>query len=250
MKFVEIIVVVAFAAVYTFYFPRLIIKQDEKSIKLLIVEVVFQNIVCVMASDVFGSLITQIIILYKEAVMYGVVVVNLVFRKKGRIKKYVIPIIIIIAVCIPYFFIGSASLYTKLICFRQIMTPFILILYGSTFNFNKEDISNLLHFVVNLGVFQAIFGLLERFVLGDGFWLSMNISKYMEAKGFSAWVYNNELPGNYYSADLYNYIGMIRRLVGIITEPLLTGHFLAFCVVILLFTEVYDNKYKKIFERL
>lgn len=246
MKLFEMAVVSFFFVVYIFYLPRLIIKQDLKSIKLLILEIVLQNIVCVMASDLFGSFITQIIILYKEFVMYGAVITFFVLKKKGKIKRFLLPIIIIIVLCIPYFFIGSATLYTKFICFRQILTPFILILYGSTFRLNKEDINQLLLFIVEVGVFQAVFGLVERFILGDNFWLSMNINKYMEAKGFSAWIFNNGLPGNYYSADLYNYIGMIRRLVGIITDPLLTGHFLAFCVIILLFTDVFNDSIKRI----
>ena len=87
-----------------------------------------------------------------------------------------------------------------------------------------------------------MFGLLERFVMGDSFWLSLNINKYMDAKGFSAWIYSNGLPGNYYSADLYSFVGLIRRLVGFLTDPLLTGHFLAFCTLILLFTSVYGTR--------
>ncbi len=247
MKLLEIITVVLFLGVYVVYLPRLIVKHDLKTLKLLILEIVLQNLICIMASDVFGRPITQIIILYKELVMYASVLLFFFNKQKLKIKKYIVPVIVMIAVCIPYFFIGTASLYTRLICFRQIMTPLILILYGRTFKLQEFEKRKALKYIVDLGVIQAIFGLFERFILGDSFWLSMNISKYMDAKGFSAWIYNNGLPGNFYSADLYNYVGMMRRLVGLLTDPLLTGHFLAFCVIILLFIPIYDKRSKNIF---
>ena len=245
MRLIEIGVVLLFLLIYTIYLPRLVIKQDIKSIKLIILEITLQNIVCMMASDAFNYSIAQLIILYKEIVMYGAVFVFFFLKKKMTIKKYLFPIIVMIFICVPYFFIGSASLFTKLICFRQIMTPLILILYGSTYRFSEQQIKDVLKYIVNLGIFQCFFGLIERFVLGDGLWRSLNITKYMAAKGFSAYIFNNGMPGNYYSADLYNYVGMLRRLVGFLTDPLLTGHYLAFCIIVLLFTRVYENDLKE-----
>ena len=142
-------------------------------------------------------------------------------------------------------FRGNVDIYTKFVCFRQLMTPVILILYGRCLNISQDEKVDFLKFIINMGVFQAIFGIVEEFILGDKFWLALNISSLFKAKGFSRWVIAG-MPGNYYSADFYSIIGRsVRRLVGITTDPLLTAHFLAFCIVILLFLDV-DKKIFKI----
>ena len=162
-------------------------------------------------------------------------------NKRLKIRKSSVPLIIMVLLCVPYFFVGVASLYTKLICFRQIMTPIILILYGRTLSINERELRDYFSFLVKIGVGIVIFGIIEEFVIGDSLWFSLHIEKYMDMKGFSKWVYSNGLPGNYYSADLYMVVGMLRRMVSIMADPLLTGHFLALCIVIILYNRFIIN---------
>lgn len=245
MRLIEIAIVAAFGAVGLFWLPRLIIKQDIKNLKFLSAELIIQNFVCIAAADLMGSGISQFIILYKEIAMYGAIALSLVVKKKCKLRVSTLPVVIAIVVFLPYFFIGDASLYTRLICFRQLLTPFVLMLYGGLFKLSKDKIHDYLRFLVNLALIQAIFGIIERFMLGDGFWFSLHIEKYMGSKGFNAWVYNNGLPGNFYSADLYQYVGMLRRLVGLTADPLLTGHSIAIGLIILIFVDVYKSSLKK-----
>lgn len=130
------------------------------------------------------------------------------------------------------------------------MTPVILILYGRCIRLKEYEVTEYLKFIVKLGVFQAVFGMIELFLLGDNFWLSLNISKLFETKGFTRWAFDG-LPGNYYSADFYHIIGRsIRRLVGITTDPLLTAHYIALCIVILLYTKIESNSFVRYIELL
>lgn len=240
------IIIFCFLAVYIAYLPRLIKRHDLKTLKIITLEIVLQNFMCILSSAYLSSKVTQTIILYKELVFYGSVLLYFVcFQYK--VHKPLISVLRMLFLFVPYFFIGNASIYVRLISFRQLMTPFILVLYGSTFSVDNNIIKDYLRFIIKLGVFQAIFGFIEEFILKDHFWQILQIQNYMETKGFAQWTFANGLPGNFYSADFYAYIGRtLRRMVGIVADPLLTAHFLAFCIVILLYYNLYDNKTRKI----
>ena len=247
MKIIEISIVCIYIGLYVVCIPRILFKRDLVSLKLLLVEIVLQNFVCILAGNFLSGIWIQLIILYKEFVMYGCVLISFVLSRKKKIDKSQAPIFMMILLCIPYLFIGNADMYTRFVCLRQIMTPVILILYGFSLKISKDDLHELLKYVVLLGIVQAGIGLLELLVLGDEFWLDINIAQYMENKGFSRWAFENGLPGNFYSYDLYLIIGRVRRLAGLAADPLLTGHYLAFCVVILLYINVFKTKVGKNF---
>lgn len=234
MRILQLCIVSTWLIVCIYYIPYSIFYKNIKSLKFITVALMLQNIMALFACNTLPNFIASFIILYKEIILWGTVVWTLCVRTK--IKKSNISVICFIGYLIVSMLYGRADIYTKFVCFRQLMTPVILVLYGQCLNISKDEEKIFLQYVVNLGVFQAIFGLLEEFVLGDNFWLMLNISKLYETKGFSRWILSG-MPGNYYSADFYFIIGKsVRRLVGITTDPLLTAHFLAFCVVILLFT--------------
>lgn len=247
MRFFELIILGIWLLIAIFYLPRSIVYRDLKSLKFLTAAFVMQNMICALSGLFFGHRLTQFLILYKEVILYGVVFIYVFYIKKGKISFNLLPLLMVTCVLFIYFFIGKATIYTKLICFRQIMTPVILIMYGLCLKINSYDQEDYIKFCVNFGVIQAIFGIFELFVLGDEFWKSIHIENIMAAKGFSNWVYHG-LPGDYYSGDFYHIIGRsVRRLVGLTTDPLLTAHYLAFCFVILLFHKVYNSQLKQIF---
>ena len=242
---IEIGLVVICLCIYLFYLPRLIIKKDVKLLKILISAIVLQNFFCILASNFLGGIWIQIIIILKEIVMYGSIFYHIIIQNKCRIRKRLLVFLLVVIVCIPFMFIGNVDIYTRFICFRQILTPIVLVLYGCTCRFKINELNDIIYFVVNLGILQSIFGICERFILGDSFWTMLHIEKYMVNKGFAPWIYNNGLPGNFYSADLYDLVGSVRRMVGIMADPLLTGHFLAFCLIVLLYTNIYKDRLKK-----
>lgn len=242
IKGISLFLVIIFCVYYIIKLPRLLLKRDIISLKLITIELCLQNIVCIFASNVASSGFMQIIILYKEVVFWGAVIISFSLKKKFRISNYILPFIFVFFTIGLYFLVGNATVFTKLVCFRQIMTPFIMVIYGKTLTISNTQLREYLKFVVKLGLVMSILGLFERFVLGDEFWRAIHIENYMSNKGFDQWLYENGLPGNFYSADLYSSLGLVRRLVGVMADPLLTAHFLAFCVVILLFVEVFNNK--------
>ncbi|HCH83214.1 MAG TPA: hypothetical protein DE316_09055 [Eubacterium sp.] len=245
MKNLQLCIVSIWLLICIYYIPYSIIYKNLKSLKFVTVALTLQNIMSLFACNSLPGYVVSFIILYKEIILWGTVIWTLIIRQKIRKNNFS-------AICFVFYLVlsmfrGNVDIYTKFVCFRQLMTPVILILYGRCLNISQDEKVDFLKFIINMGVFQAIFGIVEEFILGDKFWLALNISSLFKAKGFSRWVIAG-MPGNYYSADFYSIIGRsVRRLVGITTDPLLTAHFLAFCIVILLFLDV-DKKNKKIFK--
>jgi hypothetical protein len=245
MQSVQLGLLIIWLGISTYYIPYSLAFRNLNTIKFLTVALMLQNLMSLFASNTLSNIISQYLILYKEIILWGTVIV--VFIQNFKIKKSSLPILIFVLYIIICFVRSDSTLYTRLVCFRQIMTPVILILYGRSLNITDSDKVKYLSFLVKLGVFQAVFGLIELFILGDSFWLSINISKLFETKGFTGWAFDG-LPGNYYSYDFYYIIGKsIRRLVGITTDPLLTAHYLALCIIILLFTKIEINPIKRSF---
>jgi hypothetical protein len=246
MKILETILLIILIIISIVQLPNIILNRNLSNLKYLTLILVFQNIVCVLANDTFGKTVGQLCIIYKEFILYGSICTYLVITKKVTLNKKYAPFLLELILLFLFFLIGSASIFTRLICLRQIMTPIILVLYGSCIKLNRKELESFIKFIVNIGLFQSIFGLIERFLLGDNFWLILHIEKFMDSKGFGEWTSDIGLPGNYYSFDLYSLVGSsFRRLVGISTDPLLTAHFLSFCVVLLLFNKVYKSKIKQ-----
>lgn len=238
---------VAVAYIYIFFIilllPYIITKHNHRSLKIITVITLAQNFICILASNVCGEQTVHCLILYKELVFYGTFFYAIIEKRKLNLKRYFLPLYLFILLMFVYMAVGSTSLYARLICFRQLMTPFILVLYGTTIVTSIKDINKYIKFAMNLGVVIAIFGIFERFILGDSFWIKIDIQNYYDIRGFSTWVLG-DLPGNYYSFDFYTLIGTsIRRLVGFLCDPLLTAHYLAFCFSFLLFIRIYDKKY-------
>lgn len=245
MKNLQLCIVSIWLLICIYYIPYSIIYKNLKSLKFVTVALILQNIMSLFACNSLPGYVTSFIILYKEIILWGTVIWTLIIRQKIRKNNFLV--ICFVFYLVLSMFRGNVDIYTKFVCFRQLMTPVILILYGRCLNISQDEKVDFLKFIINMGVFQAIFGIVEEFILGDKFWLALNISSLFKAKGFSRWVIAG-MPGNYYSADFYSIIGRsVRRLVGITTDPLLTAHFLAFCIVILLFLDV-DKKNKKIFK--
>lgn len=242
MKYICYVSTVIVICVYSCLIPRLLCRRDLLSLKMITLEMILQNILCIITSAFFNSTISQLILLYKEMIFYGAVILYLCTAREFKIRKNSLPLLCMLIFCIPYFFIGNASLYTKLICFRQIMTPIILMLYGRSISITEEELNIYVKFLIKIGIAMVIFGIIEEFIIGDAVWFNLHIEKYMEMKGFSKWVYANGLPGNFYSADLYLVFGMLRRMVSIVADPLLTGHFLALCIIILLYNNLIKNR--------
>ena len=113
---------------------------------------------------------------------------------------------------------------------RQALTLPLLYVVGRSASLGAAGSSSLLGVVLRLGLVAASFGLLERFLLGDAFFVDLGLGVLFEKKGLGSWVFG-ELPGNFYSWDAGR---PLRRLVGTIAEPTSMAHFLAVPVALLL----------------
>lgn len=243
MKFIQLSILIVWLLMCIYFIPYSIKYRNYKSLKFVTIALMLQNFMSLFASNTLPGYMSQFLILYKEIILWGVVLFTCL--EKRKINKNSIPVLLFMGYLVICLFTGKAGLYTKLVCFRQIMTPVILILYGRSLKLDIEEKKSYISFIVDIGIFQAIFGLVERYILGDEFWRALNAENIFITKGFSNWVFGG-LPGNYYSADLYHIIGRsIRRLVGITTDPLLTAHYLALCIILLLFVKLNQSTIKK-----
>src|SRR5439155_22577137 len=78
-----------------------------------------------------------------------------------------------------------------------------------------------------IGCFAAGFGLIEMFLLGDGFWRSLGVDQYWIAvKGLSPRMLVNGVPGNFYGQyGLTPDLGTrARRMVSSYGDPLAAGY--------------------------
>ncbi|SDP75366.1 hypothetical protein SAMN05216366_14815 [Selenomonas ruminantium] len=230
----QLIIVVISIPILLFFIPYCIKNRNLKSLKYLTIVLLFQNILSLFASNAISGSLGKIIILYKDIILWGIVILYTISSLK--IRYAIIPLLFFCIYLLLEFLQGSVDMYTRLVCFRQLLTPVILIIYGRALKLRQCDIYDYTRFLIKLGLYQAVFGLVERLVLGDEFWISLNISTLFDNKGFSKWAMSG-LPGNYYSFDFYLLIGEgVKRLVGITTDPLLTAHYLALCLVFLIIT--------------
>lgn len=87
MNYILSIILLVFIASYTFLMPRIILKRDIISLKLITLEIVLQNIMCIFASAFFSNTLSQMILLYKGTVLYGTVLLSFFYNNPIKIKK-------------------------------------------------------------------------------------------------------------------------------------------------------------------
>ena len=224
-----------------------VIRKDEFSFKLFLICVLFQNILGILFSPYCKSLYIQVLILYKELVLYGVIVMYCITHFKTKIKVKNIYMFIYMILLIIFTLVSSASLYARLVSLRQLLQPLVLVYFGYCLSVSGEDIEKFEKLVIKIGVILAVFGFIEEFILGDKFWLTLKISKYYIVRGFGSGIFSHGLPGDYYSADFYSLTGRsFRRMVSFLADPLLSAHFMAFSFVLLLYGKnLQQNKLKR-----
>jgi hypothetical protein len=115
---------------------------------------------------------------------------------------------------------GSFAAFATL---RQALTLPFLWLVGRSLALDSREAKRAVGVVLRIGLIVAVFGLVERFVLGDRFWADLGLSSLYEKKGLGAFL-RGALPANFFSWDWGR---PLRRLVGPMGEPTTTAHLLA-----------------------
>ncbi|MBS4206708.1 polymerase [Bacillus sp. FJAT-50079] len=228
-----------------------IVSKPHRFLILLIIYVVFQNLIAIILAKNLGGSTSQAFILGKDLLVYiGLVVAYVINFKKYKITlpdlfAFLYLIILSIYLLVP----SDAPIFAKLVQYRQLSTPVILFLLGRLMFISKERTITILKFLVYISVISVLFGYLERFILGDQFWITIGITDFLVSKGMESWAYGvGGLPGNFYTFDYYAILGTsFRRLVSFVADPTLYGQFLVFPIGILLFTKLFTGKKRNVF---
>lgn len=138
------------------------------------------------------------------------------------------------------FLVSSSDLSPKLTYGRRLAAPLLLYLGGRLLVPDRGQLMAALRLLVAVGLAVAAFGLVERFVLGTGFWRhtvdALTFYGKLAEGGLlpSDWVRSFQgVPEGIFSAFP---VGVpVRRLVSTFLEPTTLGAFLAFVLLLVLF---------------
>lgn len=206
--------------------------NDYRSLKFLIILIVLQNIIMIIFSSNLTATDTKLITIMKEVLLYLSIFFTYIVKRKQKIEKIDMLAIAYAIVIIISFFMSDATFTAKIVCIRQLLLPVICIIYGKQININNKSLNKFYEVITYVGIFIAIFGIIELFFLGDNFWKYIGSENYFRNKGIEDWSQNG-IMGSFYTYDLSFIVNYpVRRLVSIFGEALSTGHFLFFSLVI------------------
>ena len=222
------------------------LKNNVHMLYFFMFMVLFQNIIVILFCDDISPTLNTIFSAIKELMLYAALVFCVVGKKKLIIskenKKELIAIFIYILFLSKNLLITPASMNSAVLSLRYMLVPILCIYVGRNLKISKKKVYRLFTYLIAVSVFLSLFGLLEMFLLGDGFWSKIGYSLYaVKMKGNQAWSLMNGVTVNFYTWDFFGI--PIRRLVSITADPLATA-FLIYLGAMILITKVVPVKTK------
>lgn len=226
-----------------YYFSR---KIDINSIYVLILIIMFQNLFLVIFSSVMPGSIMNMYIISKE-VFVILMVIYAFFRYKRNINILDLFVAFLTIVILYSFITSDATIKAKLANARQIAIPIVLFYFGNQIRVKENHIKKILNFILKLGMFAFVIGLIQ-FFMGEKLFDYINVTNFYINKGLSGWLSNGKYPQSFVAWDLHQIFGVyIIRYISIFYEALTAGHIMALCFVISIFNDFNDeNKLKKV----
>lgn len=219
MGFISPVLCVALTFVFAGYY---MLRNDIRTLYFFICFSLIQNIMMLVYANRFDKATTTLMLLSKEIMIYGCVVISLV--KNFKVSKDSIFSILFVLILGASFLISSGDSYAKILSIRQLLLPIICFYFGKSLKVNKQESRKVFRFIIYMAILTALIGILELLFFKDGIWLMLPLEKFNANKGTTFRLYNG-VPTNYYTWDYINLIGkVVRRLVSIFGDPLVTGH--------------------------
>lgn len=199
------------------------------ALAVLLVVSALQNLVAAPVAGFLSASAVVALLLGKEAFAAGA---GLAGFLRGRADRW-LPgdvgcaayLAIVAVVAVRDVVVGTGIDQGWLVALRQATTlPFLWLVGRGLALRSREEEGAALGWILRVGVVVAVFGLVERFVLGDQLWISIGLRDLYQKKGLGTFYWDADLPANFWSF----YGGVpIRRLAGTLGEPTSTAHFLA-----------------------
>lgn len=230
-----LIITLLYAIVATFYS----LKSDHRTLEFFLIAVFVQNIICIIFYRYVPKTLIFVFGLIKELSLYMTLVFSFIKGKIVTITKERIVIVSVLLLLILKNLINSnAGSYAAIMSLRIAMIPVLCIAVGEGLGITDEQIRKLFIFITRYVVVLALFGIVERFLLGDMFWTLIGYEQYaVDFKGNETLF--RGVTVNYYTWDIGG--EPIRRMVSLTADPLATAYLLFFGCALLMTGCRYKN---------
>lgn len=204
-----------------------ILASNSKAVNLLLTFPVLlsciQNLYLGLAVDHLSSIELQILLTLNIILAFVWPLGYMLKHNNIKENKWcIIQIIIIFLFAIIGFFFHTVPITSFISCLRNILAPFIFLLFGMTFG-KKTSVIEFKKYILPIILFVIIFGFAEYFI-GDSIWRMLNISKLWNLKGIITAV--DGFPSNWYASEVIFGRAYLRRMVSCFADPVNLGTFL------------------------
>lgn len=182
-----------------------------------------QNLYLGLAVNHLSSMELQILLSVNVVLAFAWPLV--VYLNKGKINASnwclnVIILLIIFSVC--SLFIHPVRITSFISCLRNILAPFIFLLFGITFG-TKTNLYTFKKYIIPVIWFVVLFGFFE-YIFKDYIWSFFHISELWNLKGIAT--ATGEFPSNWYASEVILGRQYMIRMVSSFADPVNFGTFL------------------------
>ncbi len=186
-----------------------------------------QNIYLIYFSPSLTSFDTQLIILYKELVVYLVALFHVLKCGINRINRDWLTKIAFILLCLLLVFNilrPGAPLYIKFVALRQILIPLVCFIFGYSLYITHKELINYFHIFMNWITVLCVIGFFI-YTTDDDFWNYINYPDYFLNKNGA--IFEGKYS-NFYSHD---FGPRLKRFVSFIADPIATAHIIGLAIL-------------------
>lgn len=197
----------------------------------------FQNVWLGICANRLVQFNLQIYLIFNILFVF-IVECFLIFKQKLSKKEFAIFIatVILVAYSVLLYLFYPTSIISWFAALRNIITPFIYILFGLMLS-AKCNKNRFLNAVLVIGIIVVLFGLIEILIFPD-VWVQLNIGVLWPMKGIEVHEITG-LPMNFYSSESFFGQAYIQRMSSTFADPVNLGTFL----VSIVFIAYYQKKY-------
>ncbi len=204
-------------------------KNDKYTILAFLIAAVLQNMVLIIFSDHLTPVYHIVLSAIKEGMIYLAVLFSLIkIIKKGEIagflKKNLLVIVLLgllVLILIKNIIISESDISSEIVALRQLVLPFLLILFGFHVNIGKEEVVKIKRYIIVLGILLTVFGVIEMALPGNIIWKCLKYGDFLRNKQNGIVNLYEGVTRNFYTWDLGF---LMRRLVSFTADPLATAH--------------------------
>lgn len=208
-------------------------KKDKWAIYFFIMCCIMQNLVCIIFSEYLSSFETQLIVFVKELLVYGFVFVRAFKNICGykRIRNIDIVALLFVIISLMYMFFSSVSFTAQILGWRQLAVPIMCFYFGNFASIKYEEVKDIFHFIIRVTVLLSVIGIIMYF-LPNKIWDYMGYQQFWRNKTGTNGIVTYS---NFYTYDLVNIFGRLKRMVSITADPLATVHLLSIGLILMYF---------------